>query len=419
VDGARTRGHIAALAVVEAMVRGPAPHAVLISGPAGVGKTTLALDLAAGLFCTAPDPAARPCRSCRSCRLIDRGDHADLHWLRPEGPGGQIIIGKPSDAIDGVPPRGVRHLIHDLARLPVEGGTRVAIIESAHRMNEDAQGALLKTLEEPPPGATLILCADEESRLLPTIRSRCARIRLGTVGPRDVEAILGALGAADAPTAARLGRIVGGRPGLALAYARVPEAIRIRGELARTLLDLLAATPSTRLAAMRAAMTSGMTLVAALDAGAALELAGDSPPARAGARGRTSRAAAKAPTPAASPTSDANDDGEPVDEDGDDEEARPKTAPASQRRRAAEAIVGIWLDLARDLALVAAGGAASVRDVDLLDELEAAVRTLDLGAPAAALAALERGATLLAANVSPELVLDSLALDWPRRRHVA
>ena len=205
------------------MIRGPAPHAVLLVGPEGVGKTTLALDLAAGLLCTAA-PADRPCRECRACRLVDGGGHADLHRLGPVGPGRQVVIGG-SDARY----RGVRDLIGELALMPAEGGRRVAIIEGAERMNEDAQSALLKTLEEPPAGVTIILCADGEAHLLPTVRSRCFRVRLGLVGPRDIEAIIADHGLADPPTAARLGRLAGGRPGLALAYARAPEAVLIRG----------------------------------------------------------------------------------------------------------------------------------------------------------------------------------------------
>src|SRR5919112_389234 len=96
-----------------------------------------------------------------------------------------LRIGARADAEPGT----VRRLVTDLALLPVEGGARVAIVEQADRMNEDAQSALLKTLEEPPSGVTIILCAAEEERLLPTIRSRCARVRLGPLGTRDVEAL--------------------------------------------------------------------------------------------------------------------------------------------------------------------------------------------------------------------------------------
>ena len=99
-----------------------------------------------------------------------------------------------------------------------------------------------------------------------------ARIRLGPVGPRDIEAILADRGAADPPTAARLGRMAGGRPGLALAYAHAPDALRLRGELGRVLLDMLDATPGDRLAAMRAAMPQALALAADLERGAAAPL---------------------------------------------------------------------------------------------------------------------------------------------------
>src|SRR3954451_19636804 len=91
MERARTRGQASALAAVDAMVRGPAPQAVLLVGADGVGKTTLALDLAAGLLCTA-DAAERPCRACRACRLVEHGSHPDLHRLRPVGPRRQVFI---------------------------------------------------------------------------------------------------------------------------------------------------------------------------------------------------------------------------------------------------------------------------------------------------------------------------------------
>ena len=128
------------------MIVGHVPHAVLLVGPAAVGKTTLALDLAAGLLCTAPDPAARPCRACRACRLVAGGNHPDVHRLAPEGAGGQVVIGDPRDT---KAPRGVRDVLHELAFLPVEGGARVAVVEGAEadergrpeRAPQDARGA--------------------------------------------------------------------------------------------------------------------------------------------------------------------------------------------------------------------------------------------------------------------------------------
>jgi DNA polymerase III delta' subunit len=407
MEGARTRGQAAALVAVTAMVRGPAPQAVLFVGPDGVGKTTLALDLAAGLLCTA-DAAGRPCRTCRSCRLIEHGDHPDLHRLGPAGPGRQVVMGGPDAKY-----RGVKDLIGELTLMAVEGGARVAIIESADRMNEDAQSALLKTLEEPPAGVTIILCADAEARLLPTVRSRCFRVRLGLVGSRDIEAIVADHGLADPPTAARLGRLAGGRPGLALAYARAPDAVLIRAELTRVLLDMTDAGPAVRLAAARAAIPRAIALSTVLSAGATIAA-----PARLGRR-RAGSAASPA-TAAAQPTgsNDPTDAEDPAAE-ADDTAATPARTPATERRRGVETLLGLWTDVARDLVLIGAGGARSVHDTVLLDELAAIAVAIDPADAEAFLARSARSAEWLATNVSPELILDTLVLAWPRRAAAA
>jgi DNA polymerase III delta' subunit len=396
MEGARTRGQAAALRAVEAMARGPAPHAVLLVGPEGVGKTTLAFDLAAALLCGA-EPSSRPCRSCRSCRMVERDGHPDIHRLGPAGPGRQVVIGGPDARY-----RGVRELIAELALMPVEGGARLAIIEAADRMNEDAQSALLKTLEEPPAGVTIVLCADQEDRLMPTVRSRCARIRLGLVGPRDIEAIVADHDLADPPLAARLGRLAGGRPGIALAYARAPDAVLIRGELSRVLLDLTDARPSARLAAVRAAIPRAIALSAAI-------AAGDTPaPVRAGRRAGPAAIRAAAAVPALP-----DDPDDPASEEPANGKGRP--LPATERRRAAEILLGLWMDVARDLTLAGLGGGRSVRDTVLLDELSEVAAALPDGSAARFLERANRLAELLASNVSPELVLDALALAWPGR----
>jgi DNA polymerase-3 subunit delta' len=414
MDGARTRGQAAAVAAVTAMVRGPAPQAVLFVGPDGVGKTTLALDLAAGLLCTAA-PADRPCRVCRSCRLVDHGGHPDLHRLGPVGPGRQVVIGGPESKF-----RGVKDLIGELFLMPVEGGARVAIIEGADRMNEDAQSALLKTLEEPPAGVTIVLCADQEARLLPTVRSRCFRVRLGFVSPRDIERIVEDHGLADPPTAARLGRLAGGRPGLALAYARAPEAVLIRAELTRVVLDLTDARSSARLAAARAAVPRAIALAATLVATDAT-----TEPARA-----SRRRGAAAPVLAAAPPAPSaavaqglerveTPDDEATEGDADASLAVPARTPATERRRGVEILLGLWAEVARDLALVEAGGLRSVRDTVLLEELVAVSSVISAGSAVAFLERVARAAELLDSNVSPELILDSLVLAWPGRAAAA
>ena len=377
-----TRGQPSAVAAVERMLRHGAPQALLLVGPASVGKATLALDLAAGILCHADDPDARPCGSCRSCRLIDAGAHQDLHRLVPEGPGQQVRIGDHEDPEPGT----VRHLLREMARLPVEGSHRVAIVEGAHRLNEDAQNALLKTLEEPPAGATLILCADEPERLLPTVRSRVAVLRLGPVGVRVMEGILAEHGV-EPPRSAQLARLADGRPGLAIALATAPEAVAAREELARSLLDLAALGTADRLVAGRELLARAADLV------------------------RTSETLGEAGGPG-SGTNVATTTGQPVADAG----PRPAGGTPAERRQAAAALLSTWTAVARDLAVTAAGSPAAARDMALLDDLRAVAAGVAPEACTAFLGRLVRAAELLEVNANPELLVDTLVLAWPRSR---
>jgi DNA polymerase-3 subunit delta' len=401
MKNAATRGQPRATAEIDSMILGRAPHAVILAGPGSVGKTTLALDLAAGLMCQDPDPGSRPCRNCRGCRQVASGNHPDLHRLAPEGPGGQVRIGRASDPEPGT----VRHLIGELALLPVEGGARVAIIEQAHRLNDDAQNALLKMLEEPPAGVTIVLCADDEECLLPTVRSRCVRVRLGAVGGREIERWLGELGVADAPRAARLARLADGRPGLALAYARSADAERLRGEIARGILDLLTASRQARLATVRELMKSAAALEAALNATRRVAPdAGAAPGPIRGRKGRGAKAAAVESEAEATP-----DGADPATGDG----ASPKLA-ASDRRAAATTLTEIWASVARDLAVAGLGGAKRIRELELMDDIRGVAPAITATRLSTFLAQLAAIAIQLDENVSPELALDVVALSWPR-----
>ena len=414
MSGFLTRGHDVAAASVRAMIAGATPQAIVIAGPPGVGKTTLAADLAAALLCGAPDPADRPCRACRGCGLVERGTHADLHRLAPGGAGNQIRIGDRGNPEPGT----IRRLVSDLALLPVEGGARVAIVERADRMNEDAQSALLKTLEEPPPGLTIVLCADREDQLLPTVRSRCVRLRLGPVAIREIEAILADQGVADPPTAARLARLSAGRPGIARAWALAPDALVARAEIGRSLLDLADAGPARRLAVGRELLTRAADVARALERA---DRPGETGPAASG-RGRRvgrigTKTAAAAPIAAGPPPSVGAT--EPVEPDADDSAAgRDVRAPAAERRRAAATFVEIWRDLVRDLALIVHGEARRLRDPGLIDDLRlfGDLGAADLGR---FLVRLDRTSELIEANVSPELAIDVLLLAWPRRIRAA
>src|SRR6185436_9701255 len=162
-------------------------HAYLLSGPAGVGKSLLALRLAQALNCERGDPD--PCLACRACKRIERGNHPDV---RVAGMASQAAALKPDEAarqkdlkIDTV-----RDWQSDINLRPYEGRRRVFVLHDAEKLTDAAANAMLKTLEEPPPYATIVLVANTAGDLLPTIVSRCQPIKLRPAPRATVAAAL-------------------------------------------------------------------------------------------------------------------------------------------------------------------------------------------------------------------------------------
>ena len=162
--------------IARAAVRGTLPPSLIFAGPSGVGKAMMALALAQFLNCLAP-AEEDACGECASCRRIVRGVHADVLRIEP-GDTGSIKIDQ------------IREAIERAAYRPFEGRRRVVIIDHAEQMVVNAQDAILKTLEEPPNASTFILVTDTPDTLLPTIRSRCQRLRFGRLSPGDVAEVL-------------------------------------------------------------------------------------------------------------------------------------------------------------------------------------------------------------------------------------
>ncbi|MFP4054437.1 MAG: ATP-binding protein, partial [Phycisphaerae bacterium] len=186
-------GQEPAMALLQRQLSGGRPHhALLFAGPRGVGRQTTAVALARTLLCEKPGEAGadalfaaesagegivQACGKCRDCRMIDSGAHPDFQVVAKElaafHPDPQVRSRTMQELGIAV----IKHfLIMPAGRSANRGRGKVFIVREAELMSNAAQDALLKTLEEPPPGVTIILLTSKPDRLLPTTLSRCCRV---------------------------------------------------------------------------------------------------------------------------------------------------------------------------------------------------------------------------------------------------
>jgi DNA polymerase III subunit delta' len=188
------------------LVAGRLASTYLFVGPPGVGKRRFALELAHALLCTeAAEASLQPCGNCESCRMFAAGNHPDSE-----------TVGLPADKatlpielfIGDRDHRNQEGLCHRLGLRPFFGQRKVAIVDDADHFGIASANCLLKTLEEPPPSALLILIGTSPSRQLPTIRSRSQVVRFRTLSDETVANILVETGAvADRDFARRVANL--------------------------------------------------------------------------------------------------------------------------------------------------------------------------------------------------------------------
>lgn len=200
------------------------PHALLLHGPAGVGKLTLAERFAQFLVCENRKQAIQPCGRCEGCRWFVAGSHPDIRYVEPETLARNMAVleegdepkskdAKPSTQIKIEQTRALGDFVHVMSH---RGGHRVAIVHPAEDMNAATANSLLKMLEEPPAGAVFLLVSHRPARLLPTIRSRCVPVPISVPGRLAAVSWLDAQGVRNPD---RWLAFAGGAPLRALDYA--------------------------------------------------------------------------------------------------------------------------------------------------------------------------------------------------------
>jgi DNA polymerase-3 subunit delta' len=170
--------------------RSALPHALLIHGPPGLGKTILARTFAQSLLCETPSAGGFPCGRCPACGWFALGNHPDFRVVEPEA------LSEATTPTEGeAPPKAgaapsrqikvdqVRELQGFLSVGTHRGGVRVILVRPAEAMNAATANALLKSLEEPPPRTLFLLVSSAPDRLLPTVRSRCQRVAVTAAAP--------------------------------------------------------------------------------------------------------------------------------------------------------------------------------------------------------------------------------------------
>jgi DNA polymerase-3 subunit delta' len=211
------------------VAKGTTRHAYLFCGPPGLGRRTLALRFAQALNCQNPVDAGIPCGQCRDCKQIASMQHADLTVLQADSEGGVLKVDQIRDT------RRIMNL------KPYQSKYRVAIFLRFQEANDNAANALLKTLEEAPSYAVLILTADNPEQLLPTIVSRCEVLRLRPLPIEEVRKDLESRGV-ESDRARLIAHISGGRPGYARRLIESDSLLEKREERLNDLLTLLPAS---------------------------------------------------------------------------------------------------------------------------------------------------------------------------------
>nr|MDD6335180.1 DNA polymerase III subunit delta' [bacterium] len=234
----------------QALVTGHVAHAYLFLGPEKCGKRTLARHFAQAILCAHPRSDGWGCGQCADCQRFLSGNHADF------------IVVEPAEGRKTVTVEQIRGLVRTVAVAPYEGKKRVVLLPRVDGIAPAAQHAMLKTLEEPPQHTVFLLTASAADRVLATVRSRMALLRVPPVPTGDIIAMLRSRGL-DEEQARSFAAMADGAPGRALDISENPQQAALRDQALDMLGDLLSAGQAeiARLAAGLAAIKEDVPAV--------------------------------------------------------------------------------------------------------------------------------------------------------------
>lgn len=229
-------GHTWAVELLRAHIaQGQPRHAYLFTGASGVGRRTLALRFAQALNCPSPSAPGEPCRICRTCQQIERAQHADLTLLALDKEGIEMRV------------EDLQPILRTITYTPYQSRYRIALIVRFEQANHHTANALLKTLEEAPPQAILLLTASYPEALLPTIVSRCEVMRLRPLEISAVQQFLQAQKGCAPELAQTYAHLSGGRVGYAVRLAEAPALYEAHRTRLDELLELLQSNRRARM----------------------------------------------------------------------------------------------------------------------------------------------------------------------------
>ncbi len=220
-------GHHAAVETLQRAVATGPQHAYVVGGPEHVGKTTLALAFAQALICPCRSDFGAGCGECATCRRVARWVHPDVTRFDLEL---QALDEKGSGKHTTLTIETVRAVTASLGLRPLEGDWRVVVLDDVETMQRPAQEAFLKTLEEPPPYAVIMMLVSDPDVLLSTVRSRCHEMLLQPVPEATIRASLEAAGV-EPLSATELAALSSGLPGWAFRAANDPVLRTARAEM--------------------------------------------------------------------------------------------------------------------------------------------------------------------------------------------